>query len=194
MPAGIYDSSKRRKSAHPLKTRVICKKCFRVFYPDTSIMRATQECPHCGVKIDIRDKRGAFEEYSKKYPEKAAKRKESMIQWETEHKLERAKKTRETVRKVIFNLLSDGNPVCANCGCDDARFLEINHINGGGTKELHKGQKTNSFYLDIYSGRRKTDDLNLLCKICNALHFLELKNGKLPFVVSWIKDESNKAL
>jgi len=32
---------------------------------------------------------------------------------------------------------------------------------------------------DLYcSGRRKTSDLNLLCKVCNALHYLELKYGK----------------
>ena len=29
---------------------------------------------------------------------------------------------------------------CAMCGCDDTRFLEVNHIKGGGVKE-RKGYK-----------------------------------------------------
>ena len=189
MPVGIYDNSKRRKTKYPLKDRVICKKCKTVFYPDLTIKRGNRPCPHCGVTIDIRDKRGWFKEYCTKYPEKAALRKKAMIEWDQEHRRDRAKKNRELIRRVIFNIISNNNPVCENCGCNDLNLLEINHKNGGGTKESHKGKSSNQFYLDIYKGRRKTDDLNLLCKVCNALHYLELKNGKLPFVISWRKND-----
>lgn len=189
MPRGIYDSSRRRKTKYPLRPRIICKKCFRVFYPDITIKKATRSCIYCGSIIDIRDKTGMYKKFCEKYPGKAVKRKEAMIKWEQEHGIERAKKSRVTVRKVIFNLLSGGNPKCNNCGCDDAKFLEINHKNGGGNQEVQGGRKTGSFYLDIYKGRRKTNDLELLCKVCNALHYLELKNGKLPFKVTWDKNE-----
>jgi hypothetical protein len=187
MPTGIYDVSKRRKTKHKLKSRVICKKCCTVFYPDLSIKRGNRPCPNCGVIIDIRDKKGWYQDYCKKHPEKATSRKNAMIEWEKEHSRERAKKGRGVIRKVIFNIISNNNPVCENCGCDDLRLLEINHKHGGGTKESQKGKNSNRFYLDIYKGRRKTDDLNLLCKVCNALHYLELKNGKLPFVIQWNK-------
>lgn len=188
MPVGIYDNSKRRKSKHPLKDRVICKKCHTVFYPDLTIKRATRACPNCNAMIDIRDKRGCYQEYCKNHPEKAAARKKSMIEWDKLHKKDRAKKNRELIRKVILNIISNNNPVCENCGCDSLPLLEINHKNGGGTKEVRSGKSTNQFYLDIYKGRRNTDDLNLLCKVCNSLHYLELKNGKLPYTITWSKN------
>lgn len=56
--------------------------------------------------------------------------------------------------------------------------MEVNHKNGGGNKELKSGKHTNVFMWDIYMGRRKTDDLNLLCRVCNSLHYLEMKYGK----------------
>lgn len=185
MPKGIYDRTGKKESKAPLKERVVCKKCFNVFYPDTSIKRNKVACPFCGRKIDIRDRRMEYKEYCNKYPEKAKKRKDGMIAWEKEHKAERAKKQREIRKKVIFNIISNGNPVCNNCGCNDIRLLEINHKNGGGGKEMQKGKRTNAFRSDIYSGRRKTDDLELLCRVCNAKYYLEMKYGKIPMVITW---------
>jgi len=46
-------------------------------------------------------------------------------------------------------------------------------------------KKSMRFYFDIASGKRKTDDLELLCKPCNAIHCLELKHGPLPMKVVW---------
>lgn len=90
-------------------------------------------------------------------------------------------------RKKILDIISGGNPVCVRCGCDDIRLLEINHKNGGGTKETNKGRNASQFWNDIRSGKRKTNDLELLCKICNAEHALELKFGKLPFTITYQK-------
>lgn len=75
---------------------------------------------------------------------------------------------------------------CVNCGCNDHRILEINHINGGGTSEVKKGQYTRQFLRSVLSGDRQIDDLNLLCKICNAEHFVKLKFGIDNFKISWI--------
>ncbi len=41
------------------------------------------------------------------------------------------------------------------------------------------------FYRDIALMRRTVEDLELLCKPCNAVHALELKHGQLPFRVVW---------
>jgi hypothetical protein len=187
MPVGHYDNSRRRRSKLPLKARLICKKCFRVTIPDPETARVYVECPHCKNMMYSRDRSGDFKKWSEKNPEKAAIRKQAMVEYDLKYKRERGKKTRVTIRKVIFNMLSDGEPKCANCGCDDQRILEINHINGGGTQESKKGRLNGGFYADIYMGRRDTSDLNLLCKVCNALHYLELKLGKLPFSVVWDK-------
>ena len=74
---------------------------------------------------------------------------------------------------------------CANCGCDDTRFLEKNHIKGGGKKEQKKLGATQNLVSLIQQGKRGTDDLNLLCRPCNALDHLERVNGKTPFRVVW---------
>ena len=49
--------------------------------------------------------------------------------------------------------------------------------------ERSKGKASNKFVNDIFMGRRAVDDLNLLCKVCNALHALEMRFGKLPIKV-----------
>jgi hypothetical protein len=60
---------------------------------------------------------------------------------------------------------------CRMCGCSDPRVLQINHINGGGMKELKmEGKK---FYRKILTGERSTKDLELLCANCNIIYEYE---------------------
>lgn len=79
-----------------------------------------------------------------------------------------------------------GGAVCCNCGCDELKYLEINHINGGGTKELKKIKGTLTRF--ILSGRRNLKDLNVLCRTCNAMDFLQKKHtSELGFhEVTWV--------
>lgn len=72
-------------------------------------------------------------------------------------------------------MVGNGVIKCENCGCDDESLIEINHINGGGTKEIRSGY---SYVFAIIKGRRKVDDLNLLCKLCNTLHYIDMKYGR----------------
>lgn len=75
---------------------------------------------------------------------------------------------------------------CFNCGCDDIRVLQINHIDGNGSKEFREvGSKR--FYRNIIDGLRSTKDLNILCKVCNVAHFVKLRYG-LEFKVSPLKE------
>jgi len=77
----------------------------------------------------------------------------------------------------------------ASWGCDRSELLEINHKEGGGGKELRgTGHK---FYREIAKLRRAVDDLELLCRPCNAIHYLELKYGPLPFRVVWSAPDAN---
>lgn len=77
---------------------------------------------------------------------------------------------------------------CVRCGCDDYRFLEINHKNGIKTNEDRKMRNSSHiFYRNIIKGERKTDDLELLCRPCNHIHYLESKFGKVNLKVIWIK-------
>jgi len=83
----------------------------------------------------------------------------------------------------------DPNLKCKRCGCDDIRFLEINHINGGGGKE-HKKENTPIANQILHRGR-STHDLELLCRPCNNIHYLELKYKRpLPMQVIWTGDQS----
>lgn len=72
---------------------------------------------------------------------------------------------------------------CVRCGCDDIKFLEINHKDGGGGKEYRN--RYYQFYQDVMSGKRKTEDLELLCRPCNHIHYLEMKYGKVGLKVIW---------
>jgi len=145
------------------------------------------------------DKKEYLKEYRKKYPEKnkaACKRyyekhkehckklvkirydnnKEEIKEYYRKYNKERYSK----FRTAVFNLLSNNNPHCVRCGCEDIRLLEINHKNGGGKREIRNSIK---FYGDIINGIRKTDDLEILCRVCNHWHYLELKYGELPYKV-----------
>ena len=82
-----------------------------------------------------------------------------------------------------MKVIGGGKVQCVRCGCNDQRLLEINHKTGGGGKEM-KG-KSHAFYISIARLKRKTDDLELLCRVCNAQHYLEMKYGELPFLVVW---------
>jgi len=163
-----------------LKEWVKCRQCCRAFHNTESKIEIVCEC---GKRIDTRDKSGQFAKYLAKHPEKAAARLAQAKEYDNANKRIRGKAMRERVRLTNFNIVSGNNPICENCGCSDVRLLEINHKNGGGTKERAKGKSSNEFAWNIYMGRRSVDDLNLLCKVCNALHALEMKFGKLPIRV-----------
>lgn len=65
---------------------------------------------------------------------------------------------------------------CARCGVTDHRVLDVNHVNGGGTKEAKRfggRYRGNKFYCAILDGRRTTTDLNLLCRPCNLIDHVE---------------------
>jgi hypothetical protein len=91
---------------------------------------------------------------------------------------EKRKKKRQ---RALF-LVGRGQIECINCGCDRPEFLEVNHVNGGGGKENERSSK---FYCDILTRRRKIDDLELRCKVCNILHYSERTYGNLPFRIIW---------
>ena len=78
-------------------------------------------------------------------------------------------------RPRLLQLLGDK---CVKCGFSDVRALQIDHIGGGGLKEL-KVFKNNTamyrFYLDhpIQAKRR----LQILCANCNAIKKYENKEN-----------------
>jgi len=88
---------------------------------------------------------------------------------------------RKYYRKLRIKVLDIFGGKCVYCGCDIREALEINHINGRGCREKQKRSScTKKFYLDIISGRRTIDDLELTCKVCNVVHYLVKLKGLPP--------------
>jgi hypothetical protein len=172
---------KPRPIAIKLKSELLCRKCGASWsYSGSSVIT---QCPYCGATKDARDRTGAGASHKN-----AVQRKKSMIAWSEQPENRRARGTKYRIltrKRVFFKVSGSISPVCVRCGCDDTRLLEINHKNGGGAKEMQNGKGSTRFYLDIANGTRDTDDLELLCKPCNAIHALELKYGQLPMRVVW---------
>lgn len=102
------------------------------------------------------------------------------------NELSRNSRTRQRLR--VLEMVGKGILKCSRCGCDVIALLEINHINGGGAQEVKR--KNTVFYGKILRGDRSLDDLNILCKMCNILHYVELKFGKQHFRLTWEKNEN----
>lgn len=85
-------------------------------------------------------------------------------------------------------ILKVGEARCVRCGCDEIDFLEFNHINGGGCKE-HRDSKNSPMMDRILTNKRDVTDLEIVCRVCNALDFLERKNNLSArrFLIIWEK-------
>jgi hypothetical protein len=78
------------------------------------------------------------------------------------------------IRLKAVQIITGGKiPQCSQCGCDILDILEINHLNGKGYEEYKNSSY--HFYRSIILGLRSTEDLDIRCKVCNAVHFCERK-------------------
>jgi hypothetical protein len=89
----------------------------------------------------------------------------------------------KNLRKKALEIL--GGLRCEECGCDNYRVLEINHIKGGGRQDMLRESKADSFYRSIIKGTRDNRDYNVLCRVCNAKHYVESLLGIKGHVVVW---------
>jgi hypothetical protein len=99
-------------------------------------------------------------------------------------KRRREKRRDKRIRLKTLLLIGRGRLACEHCHCDDIKLLQINHIHGGGYKEFKETGRS-KFYLDIASGRRSVDDLNLLCVLCQWKDHYERKYGPLPWFITY---------
>jgi hypothetical protein len=79
------------------------------------------------------------------------------------------KKYMWNLRKKLIKLLGG---YCQNCGEKDQRILQLNHLKGGGRKDLNKNHNGN-VYRAILKGERDETDYNILCSNCNILYEYE---------------------
>jgi len=155
---------------------------------------------------DPEKKRANDRAYREKNKEKLKKQKKEHYQKNKEAILQKVKKYSqehgEQIKKYLtqyhkktrLQVLAKVDPEmkCAMCGCDDTRFLEVNHIKGGGRKE-QRGFKeedhdfSHNIISLIYKGKRGVEDLNLLCRVCNSIDHLERVYGHTGLRVVWDK-------
>lgn len=74
-------------------------------------------------------------------------------------------------QKIHYLAIDKLGGKCSQCGVLDKRLLQINHMNGGGIKELRP--YPHGFYRRIVNGKRKTEDLDIRCANCNILYEYE---------------------
>lgn len=166
-----------------IRTHLLCRKCGADW--DHTAGTIETVCPYCGATKDARDRSTEARAYKK-----AKERKRNLKTWyaQKENRLARSRKSYALLRRrVFFKITGSIHPQCVRCGCDDYRFLEINHKHGGGGKEIKT--RAGRFYLNVALGRRSVSDLELLCRACNAVHFLEQRHGlqETGLVVTWKK-------
>jgi len=140
------------------------------------------------VRIQARNKAKYIENRSnpKKLEIHREKSTEATRRWRARHP-EKVKQSRKNVYNNRKQRAMDklGGALCVRCGCNELGFLEFNHKNGGGGKEWRESKKCMADR--ILSGERNTEDLEILCRLCNALHFLESKNETATrFTVRWV--------
>jgi predicted RNA-binding Zn-ribbon protein involved in translation (DUF1610 family) len=168
--AAVMEARKTvRMAMMPQRIRQVatCRSCWWVWRPATGLY--TEKCPHCGKPKDVRLRKPA-DGWSSPVGFVPAK--------------DRSTLSTRNKRKSVLLLVGNGVVSCVRCGCDNPALLEINHKEGGGAKDLKNGRGS-AFYSSISQLKRGVDDLELLCKPCNAVHALELKHGPLPFRVVW---------
>lgn len=161
---------RNRKSTFAAKDFKYCPNCHAENRNPNKVASAC--CHDCNHRIDFRTRVGFSQERLNK-----------LKIWcrIDNNKNVHAAKTRIRDRLNILKKVGRGSIKCVNCGCDDYRIIEINHINGGGTKE--KNRTNRQFFRDILNNHRTIDDLNLLCRVCNAEHFINLKFGIKNFKI-----------
>lgn len=154
-----------------------CNQC-KVQMPISCFNKQKSVCKECTAKWRQANKDKLKERQAKWKKSHPDKYKETYIKYNRIRKI-----------KVLEKVANGSNLKCRRCGCDFIDLLEINHINGGGGKECNKSYQ--KFCTAILNGSRSINDLEILCKLCNNLHYLEMKFGKTQYELYWDKNDKN---
>ena len=106
-------------------------------------------------------------EYQRQYyKDHTEQSKTASKRWAKEHRsacAESSRVCRARVKKAVYALLGD---VCVQCGFSDARALNIDHVNGGGSKE-GSAIGTDGIYRKILKMEHPENEYQILCCNCN---------------------------
>lgn len=131
-----------------------------------SLMPNTKTCIDCGENDTLPSRRVCKRcNYLRK--------KASVDRWKERH----PERVRHLANKSRYNRYGPARAaavialggVCQRCGFADERALEIDHANGGGTRERTTKDRI-TFYKEVAAGRR---DVQLLCLNCHRIKSVE---------------------
>ena len=69
---------------------------------------------------------------------------------------------------------------CAKCGFSDTRALQIDHVYGGGRKEMRKFSNRHFYYRSILNGTLDKSNYQVLCANCNWIKRYENNEMSKP--------------
>jgi hypothetical protein len=121
-------------------------------------------------------------EYMREYMLAYRERRKQSIDYNPEEERRKWRQQHKLVRERAIERL--GGKQCVNCGCDEFSILEINHINGGGRKAL-KVKQNRQLYRDIVNDKVDLNEYNVLCRVCNALHYVQEILGVKGHKILW---------
>lgn len=146
-------------------TRCKVKKKINEFYfkkSNTGQIKHISRCISCKRKIDSERNKLTY----KLDPEKF-KRRQNLYRLNNLEKIKNQKKILYSRnRELVLNHYGSGYPKCSCCGEKEKKFLEIDHINGGGSKERKKIGGGSTFYSYLIS-HKYPKGFQLLCSNCN---------------------------
>ncbi|HKR01036.1 MAG TPA: hypothetical protein VJT09_10200 [Pyrinomonadaceae bacterium] len=121
-------------------------------------------------------------EYMRDYMLVYRERRKQSSDYDPEVERRKWREQHQRIRESAIEQL--GGKRCANCGCDELNLLETNHVNGGG-RAAAKIRQNRQLYRDIVKGRVELSDYNVLCRVCNALHYIQEVLGVKGHGVTW---------
>lgn len=90
------------------------------------------------------------------------------------HKKYRSPNQKEYLRNLRKSVVEALGGKCVRCGFDDIRALQIDHVNGGGVKELRNKTYKGSYHSNVLkSFLAKENKYQLLCANCNWIKRVE---------------------
>lgn len=133
-----------------------------------------------------------------KDPEKRKKYKRDfmrdyMKKWRHSHPEEQHKRERRYYANLKRRAMDRlGGAKCVNCGSEVLSVLEINHKNGGGRKQLATIRAFHNlgiFYRAIINEKVDIKELDVRCRVCNALYYVQETRGIKGYAITYTRPE-----
>jgi len=81
------------------------------------------------------------------------------------------KARKKLLRLLVMDII--GGRVCVKCGFTDIRALQVDHKNGGGSKELKAKGNASMYYRYLREPKEARNNLQVLCANCNQIKIHE---------------------